>query len=181
MRLGEVLGLRWRDVDLGAGCLHIASAIQWTGRDFAFVGPKTNRARRTISLSPSVVAWLRRVRADQGARRLRLGEAWRDLDLVLEAGDGRPMRTDSTSSAFSRLMRSQGLRPFTFHALRHGHAIALLLAGCNPKVVSERLGHSSVAFTMDVYSEVLPAMQEQAASAIEDVIGSAIGLASAGL
>ena len=140
----------------------------------ALVNPKTNRGRRTISLPTSLVVLLRARRIEQNERRLQLGEVWQDHDLVLDSGDGRPMRSDAVSGAFSALMRQAGFRSFTYHALRHGHVIALLMRGVNAKVVSERLGHSSVAFTMDVYSEVLPAMQEQAASAIESALGAMI-------
>lgn len=123
---------------------------------------------------PPLVDWLRRHRIEQNERRLRLGEAWEDHDVVLDDGGGEPLRTDSVSSAFSALMRTARLRPFTFHALRHGHAIALLVGGTNPKALSERLGHALAVFTLDVYSEALPAMQEQAATAIESAPGAAI-------
>jgi integrase len=174
MRLGEVLGLRWRDVDLEQGRLHVSSAAVWTASGFAFVDPKTSRGRREIALPGSLVEWLRRLKVSQAERRLRLGEAWVNHDLVLDTGAGAPIRSDAVSRAFSALMREANLRPFTFHALRHGHAIALLMGGCNPKIVSERLGHSAVSFTMDVYSEVLPAMQAQAAAAIETILGPAM-------
>jgi integrase len=127
-----------------------------------------------VGIPPATVALLRRHRKEQAERRLFLGLAWADLDLVIERGDGEPFPPDSLSRDWYRLVRRIGLPGLRFHDLRHAYATALLTAGVHPKVASEALGHSSVAFTMDTYQHLLPSMQEAAAQAIEGVLGSSI-------
>lgn len=174
MRRGEVLGLRWSSVDLDSGVARVVSSLQDVGSDVQLMPPKTDRGRRTVALPPATVAILRRHRKEQAQRRLLLGEAWHDLGLVIDQGDGRPFSPDALSRAFYRLVRTLGLPGVRLHDLRHAYATALLVGGVHPKIVSEALGHCSVAFTMDVYSHVLPSMQEQAARAIEDALGGAL-------
>jgi integrase len=175
MRRGEVLGLTWSGVDLDAGLARVKTSLQQVDGELVFVAPKTDRARRTIALPPATVALLRSHRKEQARRRLLLGAAWADLDLVLEDGDGRPISPDAVSRAFYRLARKIGRPGLRFHDLRHAYATTLLIAGVHPKIASEALGHSSVGFTMDVYSHVLPTMQEVAGQAIEAALGAAIG------
>jgi integrase len=127
---------------------------------------------------PAAVTLLRRHRKEQAERRLLLGQAWADLDLVIERGDGEPLPPDSLSRDWYRLVRRVGLPGLRLHDLRHAYATALLTAGVHPKVASEALGHSSVAFTMDTYQHLMPTMHEQAVRAIEEAIG---GTVAAGL
>jgi integrase len=174
MRLGEILGLRWRDVDLEAELVRVCKAVEWTGRQYRLTDPKTPRGRRTIHLAPSAAEALRRVRKSQAERRLAAGEGWSDEDFVFDAGDGRPMRTDVVSSAFRALVKDAHLPRVRFHDLRHGFATQLLASGVHPKVVSEALGHASVSLTLDVYSHVLPSMGAQTARAIEAALGTVI-------
>lgn len=179
MRRGETLALRWGDVDLDEGRIRVTSSLQEIrrqegGHELVFLDPKTDRSRRTIALPPAAVGLLRRHRAEQRERRLLVGPAWRDFDLVVDRGDGGPFPPDALTRAFSRLARALGLPGLRLHDLRHAYATALLEAGVHPKVASEALGHSSVGFTMDTYQHLLPAMQETAARAIEDALGEAI-------
>lgn len=168
MRLSEVLGLPWSNVDLDLAVLRVDRTIAWEGSEFLFEEPKTDYARRTVALAPTVLLWLKRQRRVQNERRLLFGPAWRvGPDVVLEGGDGTPLRDDSVSSAFASLAERAGMPAVRFHDLRHAYATRLLEAGVHPKVVSEALGHSSVAFTMQVYQHVMPSMQETAAKAIE--------------
>jgi integrase len=171
MRRGEVLALRWESVDLDAGLARVVTSLQLVQGDLRFLDPKTDRARRTVALPAMTVDVLRRHRKDQAERRLLVGEAWQDNDLVIDDGDGRPLSPDALSRAFYRLVRSLGLPGLRLHDLRHAYATTLLEAGVHPKVASEALGHSSVAFTMDVYSHVQPTMQEEAAKAIQAALG----------
>ena len=131
-----------------------------------------------MGLPPAAVTLLRRHRKEQAERRLLLGEAWADLDLVIERGDGEPFPPDSLSRDWYRLVPREGLPGFRLHDLRHAYATALLSAGVHPKVASEALGHSSVAFTMDTYQHLMPTMQKQAVRAIEEALG---GTVAAGL
>ena len=158
MRRGEVLALRWSDLDLDAAVLRIRQG-------------KTPRARRTISLPRSTVSALKRHRIEQAERRLLCGEAWHDADLVVDRGDGGAVHLDVMTRAFEKAAQAAKLDGIRLHDLRHAFASTLLAAGVNVKVVSEALGHASTAFTMDVYAHVLPTMGEQVATAIEDALG----------
>jgi len=172
MRRGEVLGLQWSAVDLDAGKLHVERTLQKVRGEVRFVTPKTDRSRRSISLPPSVVEQLRRHRKEQAERRLLAGPAWSDLDLVVDRGDGKHLDPDTLSHAYSRIAAVAGVPTARLHDLRHAFASTLLVAGVHPKVVSEALGHSSVAFTMDTYQHLLPTMGDQIASAIETALGA---------
>jgi integrase len=154
LRRGEIVALRWADVDTEAGTIHVQRG-------------KTSTARRMIHLPPSAVAALKLHRKEQAERRLLSGEGWHDADLVVDRGDGGPVNPDSLSHAFAEIAELVGLPEVRLHDLRHGFATALLKAGVNVKIVSEALGHSRSSFTMDIYQHVLPGMGEQVASAIE--------------
>jgi integrase len=158
MRRGEILSLRWADVDFETVTARIPKG-------------KTNTARRTISLTPSTIAALKKHRKDQNERRLLCGEAWQDTDLVVDRGDGGPVHPVSFSHAFAVIVERAGLSDVRLHDMRHGFASALLKAGVNVKVVSEALGHARSSFTMDIYAHVLPGMGEWVASAIETALG----------
>lgn len=163
LRLGELLGLKWSDIDLEARSLQVVRSLQYiSGQGLRFGEPKTSRSRRRVALSEGTVAELRRHRRRQIAERLASSD-YSDLDLVLCDGAGAPIPPYQLSQRFSNLVKSAGLAPHRFHDLRHTSATLLLRAGVHPKIVSERLGHSSVAITLDTYSHVLPDMQEEAA------------------
>lgn len=163
---GEALGLRWRDVQLDEGTIRVVASLQRANGELRFLEPKTDRSRRTVSLPAFAVEVLRRARKEQTERRLFLGEAWVDEDVVADRGDGRPLEPAELSRAFHRLA-GDGIR---LHDLRHAFGSALLEAGIHPKVASEALGHSSVAFTMDTYQHLLPTMGSQVAAAIETAL-----------
>jgi integrase len=166
MRRGEVFGLRWRDVDLDANLVRVTGSLQRVGGKLRVVEPKSARGRRTVSLPATVVEVLRAHRKDQAERRLLLGEGWTDSDLVVERGDGQPRDPDTITHYFADIATKVKVPGVRFHDLRHAYATSLLRGGVHPKIVSEALGHASTAFTMDVYSHVLPSMQEEAAAAI---------------
>jgi integrase len=117
------------------------------------------------------VTLLKRWHKDQLERRMLLGAEWNPTDLVIERGDGYPVHPDVLSRRFQRLTLRMGMAGVRLHDLRHWYATECLKAGVHPKVVSEALGHASVAFTMDIYSHLLPTMQEQASAAIEAALG----------
>jgi integrase len=174
MRRGEVLGLNWSSVDLRSGLVRVVRAAQVGAKGAVqFLEPKSDRSRRTVALPPLAVEALRRHRKDQASRHLLAGAAWQALGLVFDRGDGGPIHPDLFSQGFQRLAKRLGV-PVRLHDLRHAYATALLVAGVHPKVVSEALGHSSVAFTMDIYSHVLPSMQRAAADAIQAALGPAM-------
>lgn len=166
MRLGEVLGLRWQDVDLDGGRARIVQTIQQTKAGPVVVPPKSERSRRIVLLPSFVVQPLRRHKAAQAERRLICGSEWQDHDLVIDRGDGSPMLTRVISRRFSTAMRRKGL-DLTFHGLRHGHASLMLAAGVDLKVVSERLGHSTIAITADLYTHVAEEVHRKAADSFD--------------
>lgn len=167
LRRGELLGLRWQDVNLDGAQLAICQALEQTKAGLAFKQPKTQRSRRTVALPQLAVEALRRHKAQQAAERLAIGPAYQDNGLVFARFDGTPWEPDAFSSAFAAQVRRSGLPHVRFHDMRHSHASQLLRQGVNAKVVSERLGHASVGFTLDVYSHVLPGMQDDAARRID--------------
>lgn len=181
MRQGELLALHWGDVDLDAGKLSVRWNVRHRDGTFTFRQPKTRKSRRRISLAPETVAVLRAHRARQLAERLKMGSAWVSSksgtvpvewdDLVFTSEIGMPLQaTGIVRSTFRRLLRRAGLPQIRFHDLRHTSATLLLGANKNPKVVSELLGHATVAITLDVYSHVTPDMQDEAVATLAAIL-----------
>jgi integrase len=171
LRRGEVLGLRWQDLDLKAGKLSVRQALEATKQGgLTLKAPKTAKSRRLVPLPPFAIEALREHKRLQAHHRLRLGPAFHNHDLVCPAPDGMPWNPDTLTPAFVDFVRRSGLPRIRFHDLRHGHATLLLKFGIHPKIVSERLGHATVGLTRDTYSHVLPGMQEHAASILEDAL-----------
>ena len=164
MRRGEVAGLRWIDVDLDAERLAVRSTRVLVYTDVQVVEPKTRRSRRAVSLDGGPIAALRAHRANQDTERARIGDAWTETGYVFVREDGRPVDPDRITHLFGVAVTECGLPRIRLHDLRHTAATLALTAGVHPKVVSERLGHSSIAITLDTCSHVLPSMQEDAAS-----------------
>jgi integrase len=128
--------------------------------------PKTARSRRTVALDPGTVAVLRGHRASQAAERLQVGAGWRDHDLVFTKVDGEPLHPERVSREFDRRVERWELPKLTLHGLRHTWATLALKAGVHPKVVQERLGHSTIGTTLGIYSHVTEGMQEDAAQSV---------------
>ena len=176
MRQGELLALRWRDVDLDAAQICVQASLQRVRDDQGVTRPvlkepKTAHSRRTIAISAGLLDALRAHRQRQRLERVALGRAWADLDLVFANEVGRPLDPRNvTRRVYERLLRQEGLPRITFHALRHTAATLLLSRGVNPKIVSEMLGHASVSITLDLYSHVLPHMQTAASQAMHDAL-----------
>ncbi len=174
LRRGELLGLRWQDVDLHAGRVSVRQTLTTVGNKVAFGEPKTARGKRNIALDGVTIGALRTWRTQQAQERLALGPVWQDTGLVFSREDGSLIHPDTFSFWFDRHVRAADVPRIRFHDLRHTHATLALQAGVPAKVVSERLGHATVAFTLDVYSHVIPALQEDAAeriAALVDVSG----------
>lgn len=167
LRRGELLALRWQDVDLTGHVLHIRRSLVELGSQLLFQDPKTSAGRRAVQLSLVTVAALREHRTQQNVQRLRLGAAWQDYDLVFTTALGGPIAPRNLIRRFKELTPAAGLPPIRFHDLRHTHATLLLQEGTHAKIVSERLGHANIAITLDTYSHVLPGMQREAAESID--------------
>jgi integrase len=170
MRRGEVLGLRWRDVDLDRARVSVRQTLVLAGRQVVTSEPKTSRGRRSIALDPRTVSALRAWRRAQAAERLAWGSAWADSGLVFTREDGTPIHPEWLSDAFEWRVKVAGLPRIRFHDLRHTHASLGLAAGIPVKVMSERLGHTSSSFTADAYQHVTPALEEQAASTVAGLV-----------
>ncbi len=171
VRRGELLALRWSDLDLDRGSLTVAQAIEQTkAGGLRFKPPKTKRSRRVIALSPSVVDLLRAHKVQQARERLALGLGKDDLGLVFTRLDGSIINPRNFTKKFSRLVAQAEVRLISLHGLRHTHITDLLRAGVHPKIASERAGHASVAITMDIYSHAVPGLQEDAALRIDSAL-----------
>jgi integrase len=156
MRRGELCGLRWQDVDLDGGSLRVEQSLEQTRDGLRFKAPKSARSRRSISLSPAVVAELRSHWNAQQEQRLALGLGKAPADsLVFAAWDGKPRHPDKLSTDFSTAMTRAGLPHITLHSLRHTHASQLITSGMDILTVSRRLGHGSPAITLNVYGHLL--------------------------
>jgi integrase len=169
MRRGEVLGLRWSDLDFDRGSLAVRQAVVAAGYDTYLDTPKSHRPR-TIDLDPKTMKALRRRRREQLEYRLAAGDGYLSSDLVFTKADGSLVHPDTFTQAFDRKVEQTGLRRITLHGLRHTHATLLLKAGVPVQVVSQRLGHSDPGFTLRLYGHVLPSMQADAVNKITAMV-----------
>jgi integrase len=169
MRRGEILALRWNDLDPDLSVIRVLRTLQPTREGLTYEPPKTARSKRNITLPAFLTPYLERQRQDQQQR---LADDWSADTHVIDRGDGQPRNPDSLSSGWSRTLRNKGLPQIRFHDLRHAHATLMLVQGVHPKIVSERLGHASIGITLDTYSHVLPSLQHQAAHAFDTLFGT---------
>ena len=173
MRRGEILALRWHDLDPERTIAHVQRSLQPTKHGLVFEQPKTARSRRAVALPAFLKPYLRSQERDQTSRRDRHGDAWTELDLIIDRGDGNPINPDTLSAGWARHLRRHKLPRVRFHDLRHAHATLMLTKGVHPKIVSERLGHASIGITLDTYSHVLPSLQHEAAAAFDELFSAA--------
>jgi integrase len=169
LRRGEARGLRWQDTDLEAGRLCVRRALIPEGSQVAVHESKTARGRRVVALDPQTVEVLREQAAHQLAEQAAV-EGWDDTGLVFTNEDGQALDPWLVSRCFRKAVKEAMLPDIRLHDLRHTHATLALQAGIHPKVVSERLGHATVAITLDTYSHAIPAMQEEAAVKIAELV-----------
>jgi integrase len=172
MRRGEILGLRWADVDLTAKRVSVRQALITVAYEMRLSDVKTAAGRRTIDINRGDVQVLANWRRRQAEERLLVGPAWEDHGLVFCRPDGTPIHPERLSRTFDQLVARHALPPVRLHDLRHTHASLLLKDGVPIKVVSERLGHASATFTMNTYQWLLPGMQAEAAAAFERILAT---------
>jgi integrase len=176
MRRGEILGLKWSDVDLTNQTLTIRRALQETKELGLFEkSPKTPGSRRRVALPQLVVDVLREHQVRQRQALAELTGAVPLDGYVCARADGRPWRPNNFSERYARFLSESGLRAIPFKNLRHTHATSLLRSGVPAKIVSERLGHSRIGTTMDIYSHVTPDMQADAAARVDELLRIASG------
>jgi integrase len=171
MRQSELLGLKWSDVDLigsqisvGRGLHHLADG------SFVMTEPKSEKSRRNIALTPSNALLLKQHQEKQRLDRGMIGKRWSNEDLVFSTLEGRALIPEVVTQAWRRLAARAGLKVIRFHDARHTHASLWLKLGIHPKIVQERLGHSSIQMTLDIYSHVAPGLQEAAALRFDDMM-----------
>jgi len=170
MRRSELLGLAWRDVDFLYCQLSITRSLHHLkDGSYVFTQPKSAKSRRTIALSPSVVLLLKEHKEKQELERVTLGKLLADDDLVFSTLEGKPLRPNTITRAWVTLSVRAGVKAIRLHDARHTHASIMLKQGIHPKIVQERLGHSSIEMTLDIYSHVMPGIQEAAAKRFDDI------------
>jgi integrase len=172
MRRGELLGLKWGDVDLANGRVSIRRALIQVKYEIAWSEPKTTASRRQVSIDPATIAALSQHQAAQDVECAMWGDAYHSDGLVFCHEDGQPIYPELLTAWFTRHAKAAGLPTIRLHDLRHTHATHLLQLGVHPKVVADRLGHGDPALTLRVYSHVIPAVQETVAALAADLIAS---------
>jgi integrase len=181
MRRGEALGLRWADVNWERGTVHISQTVAPdktnNGAPVIQARTKTRAGARSVKLTAETIAILNEHRDRQRFQRQAAGEQWRDHDLIVCTASGTPINPNNVTRSYNRLVILSGVPRIRVHDLRHTAATMLLRAGVPVKIVSERLGHATVSITLDIYSHVLPDMQDEAASAMSAVLAKARGSA----
>ena len=169
MRRSELLALRWSDLDLLLCHVYVSRSLHvLRGGKVVFRPPKTAKGRRMIALSPSAVSVLRKHKEKQEMERLFLGKTLTNEDLVFSHFDGTPLLPNTVTHAWIKMVRGAGLKAIRLHDARHTHASLMLKQGAHPKIVQERLGHSSIQITLDTYSHVASGLQEAAAERFDE-------------
>jgi integrase len=166
MRRGELLGLKWEDVNLDRGTIQVRRSVSVVRGGLIFVPPKSAKGKRNIALTSRVVKVLKEHQVVQDKERLRAD--WQENGLIFPTIVGTPMYPHRlVQRYFKKLLRKADLPNVRFHDLRHTCATLLLTKGVHPKIVQEMLGHSSIIITLDTYSHVLPNMQSEAVRAMD--------------
>jgi integrase len=170
MREGEMLALRWSDIDMDRGVLFVRRTVKRVGKyGIVETEPKTAKSKRQITLPDFVVTALKQHGEKQQALKIKMGERWKDKGLVVCNHFGGFIETAFLTTRFKKLLKIAGLPNVRFHDLRHSAATLLFAMGVHPKIVQELLGHSSVVITMDVYSHALPSMHQEAMRKMDDI------------
>lgn len=172
LRRGEILALTWKDVD--DGYLFVRHSLEQTKGRLRVKEPKTKTSRRKITLPAFLTPALKKHKLQQAELRLKMGQGYQDNGLIFPDLKGGWMSPQALTQATRSRVKGTEFEGVGLHDLRHTHASQLLLMGTHPKVVSERLGHSNIAITLDTYSHLLPGIDEEAANKIDELLGSTL-------
>jgi len=176
MRRSELLALRWQDLDFIFSQISVSRSLHHLkDGSYVFLQPKSAKSRRTIALSPSAIITLEEHKEKQEAIRNALGITLKEDDLVFSTPEGKPLRPNTVTRAWSMLATRAGIKTIRLHDARHTHASLMLKQGVHPKVVQERLGHSTIAMTLDTYSHVTPGLQQAAAESFDRLLNHKAG------
>jgi integrase len=171
MRRSELLGLKWEDIDLLLGQIYVSRGLhQLKDGTYIFTEPKSAKSRRMIALPPSAILLLKEHYEKQALDRIMMDKPLHESDLVFGTPEGKPLRPNTVTRAWESLASHAGLKVIRLHDARHTHASIMLKQGIHPKIVQERLGHSSIQMTLDTYSHVTPGLQEAAAARFDEVL-----------
>ena len=168
LRRSEILALRWQDIDLHNGQLTVNRVVHYINRQFIFREPKTEKSKATIALTPSTVTLLEDFKQRRAGEYILLGKELQGADLAFCGIDGLPLSPDTISRYWQRFVNRIGMPGIRLHDARHTHATLMLKGGVNIKVIQERLRHTRIETTLNVYSHVLPGMQEGAAKIFDE-------------
>jgi len=174
LRQAELLGLRWRDLDLDLMSISVSQTLYKRRGVCTFKSPKTSGSSRRVAMTLKLALFLKGYRSEREVLFLELGKVLSLDDLVFSDIDGRPIDPSTLTHNFARIVRRAGLGRVRFHDLRHTFASLALLRGAKPKVISEALGHASVAFTMDTYSHIISGMQEDMMVLLDEILPSGV-------
>jgi len=170
MRRSELLALRWADVDLLLSQIHVTRGLQQLkDNSLVFTQPKSEKSRRTIALPPSATLLLKDYRDRIALEKAVKGKMLNEDDLLFTRDNSKPIRPNTLTYAWKILVATSGLKKIRLHDARHSHASLLLAQGVHPKIVQERLGHATIAMTLDTYSHVAPGLQEKAAAQFDNL------------
>lgn len=170
LRRGELLGLRWQDVDLASGRIDIVQNLVMVGNKPVLQTPKTAHSARTIYIGPDAAGVLVRQREQQAAWQEKAGNGWLNSGLIFTGEDGGPLGTTAVNKPWKALKEQAGVTSIRFHDLRHTYASLAMLRGLQPKTISERLGHSNVAFTLHTYAHVYDQQRKAAALDLDNLL-----------
>ncbi|MBI2859658.1 MAG: site-specific integrase [Chloroflexi bacterium] len=174
LRQAELLGLTWRAIDLDMCSISVTQTLYKRGGICTFKQPKTAHSSRRVAMTPKLALFLRDYKANQEVLCLELGKVLALDDLVFISYRGEPLNPSVVTHNFQRIAAKAGITGVRFHDLRHTFASLMLLRGAKPKVISEALGHASVAFTMDVYSPIIEGVQEDAMALLDEVLPAGV-------
>ena len=174
LRQAELLGLRWRDVDLEMLSLSVSQVLYKRRGICTFKEPKTSHSRRRVAMTPKLSIFLKEYKTERLWLYQQMEKQLTLDDLVFASVEGKPIDPGVLTHNFSRIATRAGLSNVRFHDLRHTFASLMLLRGAKPKVISEALGHSSVAFTMNVYSHIIDGMQSDAMALLDEVLPAGV-------
>lgn len=168
MRVGEILGLRWQDIDFEREKLSIIQTLSQSGSEFSET--KTDGSRRSVALPDETLRSLKQHKVVISKEKLRVGSLYEDYDLVVCTSLGKPVHPANFRNRWRKLVMQADVPYIRFHDLRHTHATLLLKQGVHPKIVSERLGHSNIQVTLNTYSHIMPGLQEEAVMNFNDFL-----------
>lgn len=172
LRQGELLGLRWENVDIESASITVRNSLSRVEGTFVFTQPKTDKSARTVFLEPSAVQALRRQQDHEDQAKLAAGDSWEEWGLVFSTTRGTPQHASNVTHRVQKLMEEAGVPRKTFHNLRHSAASLLYANGADIKMIQDVLGHSQISLTANTYTHLGEAMKREAASKMGSALDS---------